>query len=263
MKNDLTKKIISGLAIGCVAVALGGAALAYDTKAAPAPGSNYSAQQHPGKSPADMKQHMADKLNKLVNDGVITKEQSTAIENFFAQKLEQGKAAREKMKNMTPEERKAFMEQKKQNHPDLTGELAKATGISEEQAKAVADALRPKFDPQAMEQHLTNQLNQLVAAGTITKDQSDKVQAFLRQKFEQHKADFEQHKADREKIKNLSPEERKAFMEQKKQNHPDLTNELAKAADLSAEQAKAVAEAIRPPHHHHPKGDVKPDTSKQ
>jgi polyhydroxyalkanoate synthesis regulator phasin len=63
-----------------------------------------------------------------------------------------------------------------------------------------------------MTKHIQTQLDKLVADGTITKEQADKVFTFW-----------------------------------KKKNHPDLIKDLMKHTDLSEGQAKAVADALRPP----------------
>lgn len=98
----------------------------------------------------------------------------------------------------------------------------------------------PKPDPQEIERHIGEKLAKLVDAGTITKDQSDRVLKFWREKDRERQADFAA-------MKNMSPDERKAYMDKKRQEKSDMVGDLAKAAGLSEEQAKAVADAVRPP----------------
>jgi len=98
----------------------------------------------------------------------------------------------------------------------------------------------PKPDPQEIERQIAEKLDKLIDAGTITQDQSDRVLKYWREKERQRQADFE-------KMKDMSPDERKAYMDSKKKDQPDIIAVLTKDIGLSKEQAKDVAEAIRPP----------------
>ncbi len=52
-----------------------------------------------------------------------------------------------KMRSMTPKERDTYHQQKFNQHPDLIKELKDIAGLSDEQAKAVADVTRPPHRP--------------------------------------------------------------------------------------------------------------------
>ncbi len=245
MKTKLTKKFCSGLAIGCLFLTLGGLAAAHDINRDPLP-APCAAAQFSRPDPADMEQHVCAVLGKLVEQQTISREQADKILSFFKEKELQRQADFEKMKSMSPEDRKNNFEQRPHDHPNLIKDLTTAAGLSEDQAKTVADALRPPHFHLNMEQ-INSDLSGLVEKGAISQEQADKVMNFFKEKEVQHKADFE-------KMKAMSPQERNDSFSQHRDNHPDLIKDLMASTGLSAEQAKAVAGVVRPPHGPNPEG---------
>lgn len=101
----------------------------------------------PGPNPAETERQIGEKLAKLVEDGTISKDQSERIQQHWREKDKERQADFAAMKEMSPEERKAYMEGKKKDRPDMEADLMKAAGLSREKAKVVADALRPSAPP--------------------------------------------------------------------------------------------------------------------
>ncbi len=142
-------------------------------------------------------------INKLVSAGTINQDQADKVINYF-----------------------------KQNKPDpskkidpfkIANEL-KSTGLTVEQARAIADAILPPKPPGIgmppdMEQQIKYSIDKLVSAGTINQDQADKVINYLKQ-----------NKPD--PSKSIDPFK--------------IANDL-KSTGLTVEQARAVADAILPP----------------
>ena len=100
-------------------------------------------------------------------------------------------------------------------------------------------------DPAEIERHLRSQLDGLVTNSTITQAQSEKIVAMFRQKDAERQADHE-------KIRQMSPEDRDAYMQKNclqrcSQQPPDFAKDLVSIAGLSSEQASVVSEALRPP----------------
>jgi len=240
MRTRMPKKVISGLAIGCLLLSLGGLVLAKDAKPE-VDGKQESALQTCRPNHADMEQRFSTNLTALVEKGTITQEQADKILSFFREKGAQHRADRENLKNTKPAERPDKFQQPPKDRPDMAKELSSVAGLSEEQTNAVLEALRPPHMEQKMIQHMADKLSQLVDQSSITQEQSNKILAFFKEKQVQRKADFE-------KTRNMNPDERKAYFEQNRNTRPDLAAELTAAADLSAEQAKVVAEALRPEH---------------
>jgi Spy/CpxP family protein refolding chaperone len=144
MKQYFTKKLVSGLILGCLALSVGAVAFAHDGQQEfmPGPGMN-----HQMPNPEDREKHMKISMDKLVNDSTITQEQEDNLIKFFKEKDAQRKSEMEKVRSMTPEKRDAFLKEKFNQRPDMIKELKDAAGLSDEQAKAVDDALRPPHRP--------------------------------------------------------------------------------------------------------------------
>ena len=242
-------KMICGALIGCLTLLLAGLAFA----------------QPPEKpDPVAMEKHLQDQLVPLLANQTVTADQAEKILDLFRQKGAERQAEQEKIRQMSPEDRDTYLKERcqercSQSPPNFVKDLTEIVGLSSEQAKTVADALRPphppdgkaqgrlgKPDPAAMEKHLRSQLDQLVSSNALSQAQADKIAQFFRQKGAERQA-------EQEKIRQMSPTDRDAYMKQHCQercsNRPDPAKELAGIAGLSIEQAKTVADALRPPHH--------------
>jgi hypothetical protein len=142
-----------------------------------------AAPGQPPCSPPDRDQQFTVALDKLVADGTLTRQQGDRVRQFF----------------QSPP-------------PGLVRDLANGAGLSESQAKAVAEALQPPCPPPPPDNRQLNTcLDKLVAGGTLTRQQADRVRQFFQ-----------------------GPP-------------PALVRDLINYAGLSESQAKAVAEALRPP----------------
>lgn len=246
MKISLTKKTIGGLLAGTLLLSLGGLALAATDTAAPPPDYATRRECPPPPNDKEMQQHLTGALTRLVNAGTITQDQADKLTSFFQTKDSERRAEFAKVKAMSEADRRTYFQQKKGTRPDFIGDIKTVAGLSDDQAKTVADALRPPrpAGPEKGFPNLQNKITQLVKDGTITQKQSDKIQQFFAAKAEERKAEFEQ-------TKDMTPEERHAYFEQKAPGRPDMAKDLKKAAGLSDEQAKKVADALRPPHGPH------------
>ncbi|HWR06011.1 hypothetical protein [Sporomusa sp.] len=120
MKSTSSKKIVSGIITSCLLLSLGTAALAHKApEDQPPQPPCLTAEHRMPPNPADMERHISNRLDKLVKEETISQEQADKIMGFFLQK----------------------------HAPDLIEELKSTANLSEEQAKAVADALRPPHRP--------------------------------------------------------------------------------------------------------------------
>ncbi len=104
-------------------------------------------QNMPGPNPQEIERQLGEKLAKLVETGAISKDQSERVLQHWRAKDKERQADIAAMKDMSPEERKAYLEQKQKDKPDMEADLMKAADLSREQAKMVADALRPAAPP--------------------------------------------------------------------------------------------------------------------
>lgn len=196
---------------------------------------------------AKQKAELTTALTTAVENGSITQEKSDELTAYLEKKDAERKAEMENRKNMKPSDFKRDSNAVKSS-TDATQKIEKMNGpfesavtdgiITEEQAQAICDIMRASKEAeqkQATEAALAN----LVAAGTITQEQSDKITSTL----EQEKAD---RIAENEKIAAMSDTERKAYFEQ---NKPERVMPLASLVDdgtLTQEQADSVMKSIMP-----------------
>lgn len=146
MKQQVAKKIVSGLIMGCLTLSFGALALAHDGERGPMPGPDIKMQEdrhHPG----NRQEHLNKILDKLASEGKITQDQVGKLKSFFKEKDTERRADMEKMKDMSPEDRDTYLKEKFKNHPDFINDIKTAAELSEEQVKEVAEALRPPHGP--------------------------------------------------------------------------------------------------------------------
>ena len=150
MKIKWHKRLLSALVLGSLAVSLTVVGLAQ--AAPPAPGSGPDAAQA-GRppQPEDPAKRLHEVVTKLVEKKVIDSDQAHRVRLFFQQKDAECRAEWGKIKGMTPEERDSYMEQqciqRCKHRPDLVKDLMEGAGLSQEQAKALAQEMRPPHGP--------------------------------------------------------------------------------------------------------------------
>lgn len=149
-------------------------------------------------TPPDMEQFVKNCLDKLVTAGTIKQDQADKASNY----LKQNKFD---PKNFDPQK--------------MVSDL-KNMGLTDKQAQDTTDAFRLPKPPSMssdMEQPVESELNKLVTSGTITQDQADKANNYLKQnKFDP---------------KNFDPQE--------------MVSELGNIG-ITDKQAQAIIDAIRP-----------------
>jgi len=138
MRKSLRRKIVSGLVMGSMVLAMGTMAFAADSTDTLPPMPQQMGQGGPGGpggGPGGDFAKMADNaLTRLVDQGTITASQKEELVAFFKAK---------------DDERRAEMKTKQdKQHHDMLKEIQDAAGLSGDQAKAVDDALRPPMPPQ-------------------------------------------------------------------------------------------------------------------
>lgn len=251
MKNkSIMRKVIIGIVAASLAVSVSVAAMAQSTSSGTGTSASTTQKAKNGfgsrKAPGVYASSKLTKaqLDSLVKAGTITQDQENKIEAYIKQKNEANKAERDKIKSMTEAERKAYFEANKgKQKTDLLTDLVSQNIISQTQADAIKKAIpvpKKKEDPQRKNNFKT-QLDSLVKAGTITQDQENKIQDYIKQKNAAKKAEMD-------KIKNMTAAERKAYFEANKgKRKTDLFSELVSQNIISQTQADAIKKAIPAP----------------
>lgn len=194
----------------------------------------------PGKGVEEMKTY----LTSLVNEGVLTQQKADSITNYLQKKAEERKAEFDKIKAMTPEERKTYMNQKKGEKLNPFDAMVKDGILTQAEADTINSKLQEKRATER-KQKITEQLSSLVENKTITQDQVNKLIEKLQKKDEEAKALHE-------KLKAMTPEERKSYMEQNKKDRKDILQELVDEGTITKDQADAMRKVM--PMHHGAKG---------
>lgn len=122
------KKMVSALLISCFSLAIGGLALAMDN---PPP---KTGDHKPFAVIAD------EKLTKLVQDGTISQNQKDGIVAFLKERDTE-------MKDKKPPCEKPKDRDMEKHHQEMLAAIQQAGNLTDEQAKAVDEALRPPAPP--------------------------------------------------------------------------------------------------------------------
>ena len=170
-------------------------------------------------------------LDKLVAEKALTQEQADKLVSYFKTQLEQRKAQREQMKNLTPEQRQAL----RKEAPLRKGFLDQAVDdkiITQEQAQAIKEALREQKQ-HSREAAFQARLAELVKRGTISQSQADAAWAALQTHWQAQRAELE-------KIKELSAEERMNYLRSKSAEKQHPLQGLIDNGTLTQEQAEQI-----------------------
>jgi polyhydroxyalkanoate synthesis regulator phasin len=163
-------------------------------------------------------------IDKLVEEGKLSREKAEQIEKFMQQK-------KEEQKNAKPEEK---VDLRKGHKYGLVYDLVNSKIIND----AEAEIIRGKFR-EIKEANMNEKLAAMVQKGTITQAQADKVKVY----FEKvRKERVEIHK----KLQNMTEEQRNAyFKEHKKDNFMD---KLVEDGVLTKEQVQELRSSFKEGH---------------
>ena len=178
------------------------------------------------------KQRHEERINKLVEDGIVTEEEADNIKELQEQKRAE---MQEATKDMTKEERFEYMKQNKsENKGGIFAELVEQGFLTQERADEIQDNMHQMKADLNKQKH-QERVDKLVEDGVITQDEADKWMVFSAEKTEERQAEME-------KIKDMTPEERKAyFADNHKQKGEGLT-ELVESGVISQDTADKIKE---------------------
>jgi len=182
-------------------------------------------------------------LDSLVTNGTITQtqaEQIIAKEKQLAAEQQnmkgQMKNRGENIKNVTQAEREAIRNQNKPERVDAFSQLVKEGTITQEQADAIKAAFQVKMAAQRQEQ-LNTALNGLVEKNVINSEQSAAILNRLTENQDNRKAQMEA-------VKDMTAEQRRAYLEANKPEKFNPLAELVTAGTITQAQADEIAKVI-------------------
>ncbi|MFZ5965774.1 MAG: hypothetical protein ACOYVK_01170 [Bacillota bacterium] len=248
-REKLMKKIISGALVGSMVIAMAGMAFADDVVGGTVQDTTTQVEKRMGKFGGNFLlerrtpgEHLDTMLEKLVTDNTISQEIADKMKAYMETKETERQAQREQLKNMTSEERKAFLENNKIERKNIFDQMVEDGIITEEQSNAIKEALPKwnKLDGQGKRGqgvHFEASLDKLVSEGIITENTA----AAIKTNLEAKKAERD---ALREKLKAMTEEERKEFLSQNKKERINIFDELVEDDVITEEQSKQIKEAI-------------------
>lgn len=103
----------------------------------------------------------------------------------------------------------AYAQSSQNGYGNMTQKLAQKLGIEESKVQAAFDEIKVEHHKN-MEQKLNERLDQAVEDGKLTQEQKALILA-------KHAELQQQRESEREQVQNMTPEERKAFMENRRE----------------------------------------------
>jgi len=147
MKKTLSRKLASGVVLGCLVLSLGSVAFASPNGQECPPPAMGCHEGRPGGDQGDFVKKAEVSFDKLVKQGTITAKQKKDLVKFIKNQDKERKAEMDATKNMNHEERHAYLEKKHGDPVDMVQKMMDVAHLTKEQAQAVDDELRPPAPP--------------------------------------------------------------------------------------------------------------------
>jgi polyhydroxyalkanoate synthesis regulator phasin len=254
IKRNLLKKVISGIVVGGLILSTGIIAMA-DTNTSSTTNPSTKTFSHSkgmmrgnriglsgGKMQQDMTAKLQATLTDLVTSGTITQDKADALKSYMTTKAAERKAELAKIKAMTPDERKAFIQTQKTANAGTRQDIFSSAVSSGILTQADADAIHARMQQVAQDarnKKMTDSLSTIVANGTITQEQMNTVLTFIAQEVQTQKDTFQ-------KIKNMTAADRSAYFKNNATQNKNPLTELVTNGTLTQDQATAIAKVLRP-----------------
>ncbi len=253
-KRPWLKKVVTGALLGGLLLGSAGYVLAADSNSVSTTIDNMKTKFQSmkpggrGHGQAMMGKGMGMKfdLQSLVKDGVISSDESAAIQAKIDALQAQRQTEMDKIKAMTAEERQAYFQARQTAADDLdTVKIDFLTTLVDEKiiSSDTADAIRDSQQAQRQQERqnsMTQDLSVLVEDGTITSAQSDAILVAVQEQQTERQAEME-------KVKAMTAEAREAYFQTNQPTRSNCLAELVSAGTLTQEQADAVQQAMGGP----------------
>lgn len=199
----------------------------------------------------EKKEMMQTKLDKLVDTGIITKDDASEILDFLNEKMEEREAAFEKVKDMTVEERREYLKENRPEKGSFIKELVDEGIITEEQGSDINKLMpdhRKGFSKKKghSKDRAKGMINDQVEKGTISQEKATKILEFIAKKEEERNEFFE-------KVRDMTAEEKKAYFEENKPQRGNLMEELVEEGIITQDEADELSKNL-PKYHKGSKG---------
>ena len=166
------------------------------------------------------KHYLEEAVEKMVQEGSLTREKADKI-------LEYKQKRNDELKQL-PLEQRAQMK-KQGGRGSLLKALVQEGIITEEEAKSIREKLR-----EMKEARVADGLQSLIDKGVLTKDDINNIRSYLLKVREERKASIE-------KLKSMTPEERKAYFKEHKNERKDIITKMVEDKVITKEQAEEIS----------------------
>ncbi|EOD01111.1 hypothetical protein [Caldisalinibacter kiritimatiensis] len=228
--SSLSKKIITGVLVGSVVLSLGVTALAADNNEASTLRERVKFRKE-FKRPKD---ELMIVLDRLIEEGTITEEQSNSIKQYIEQKIE------EKRHSIPPALKK-----------DLLGELVEEGVLTED----IVDVIRNEHR-ELRHEKVQESLNNLVEEEVISENDVENIIDFMEQKAEERMEELD-------KIKNMTEVQRREYFMKKRGERKNIMSQMIEEDIITEEQAEEIRKVLpRPEHHKRPMGHFRKNRKK-
>ncbi|AFS79336.1 hypothetical protein Curi_c23340 [Gottschalkia acidurici 9a] len=219
IKNNLRKKVISGILAGSVITSLGVTAFASELNQSKVePDKSIVSEYKQNK--VKHKGNFEEILNKLVAEDKITQEKADSVKSYL-------ETNREESKNNKREESEDI---KIMSKIDVIEDLVGAGILSSEEANLIREA-QQEYRQQKQE----DKFKELEESDLFTSSEISKIKSYIEdKKAEQDK--------ELEALKDKTEEERKAYFEENKDKKRDMLSDLVSQGIISEEQRTALKE---------------------
>lgn len=186
--------------------------------------SAYTGKEAPVSISADNHKHyLEEAVVKLMQEGKLTKEKTERI-------LEFKKKRAEELSKLTKEQREQMKKQCKKG--SLLKELKQQGIITDAEAQLIKAKLH-----EMKEERLTTGLQGLVEKGVLTATDVDNMRSYMLKVREERKAKIE-------KLKEMTPEQRKAYFKEHKGERKDILSRMVEDKVITGTQAEEIRKAV-------------------
>ncbi len=241
----MMKKIVGVVAIGVLVLALGSGVLADSFQMSKARQNERAMNGEFKRGMGAERENGKDKIEKLVNElveeGNLSEDKGDSILSFIEDKKAEMEAHMEEMKDMTPEERREFIEKNREERPQggIIEEMVDEGIITEEDGDLIRDKNEENMR-ELKQTQINNSLSPLVEEGIISQDVIDRFIELDEERHEERKAKFG-------KMRDMTKEERRDFLKENRGNRVSIIDQMVEEGTITEDQADAIRESLPRP----------------
>lgn len=172
----------------------------------------------------------------LVENNIVNQSTADKMSDFMKDHMTKHQSEMEAVKNMTDAERKAFMETHKKEQIDILAEMVSNGILTQDQADKIKTTM-PTGDH--MDGRHIN-FDSLIENNIVDQSTADKMSNFMKEHMAERQSEMEA-------LKDMTDDERDAFMETHKKEKIDILSEMLEAGIITTEQKTVIESSFLDP----------------